>query len=67
MSAASFCMASTNGILVQYRKLLDQLAGGAQFSDLLRDVLNHINEFGSFSRGNPGEMEATWVYAQMFN
>jgi hypothetical protein len=58
---------SNDGILIQYGKLFDQLRGGAQLSDLLRDFFNHINKFGSFSRGNPGEMETAWFYAHMFN
>jgi len=36
-------------------------------SDLLRDLLDHINKLGGFSRGNPGEMEPTCFYTHIFN
>ncbi len=64
---ASFYLDSTDGILVPYRKLLDQLGGRAQLSYLLRDLLDHINKLGGFSRGNPGEMESTWFYTHIFD
>jgi len=47
--------------------MLDESRGGAQLSNLLRDFLDHINELGGFSRGNPGEMESPWFYTHIFN
>jgi hypothetical protein len=67
LSVASFYMASANGIFVQYRKLLDQLAGRAQLSDLLRDFLDRYHELGGFSRRDPGEVKAAGFYTHIFN
>jgi hypothetical protein len=67
LSAASFYLASTNGTLVQNRKLLDQLAGRAQLADLLRDLFDRLHKFASFSRRDPGEMKAARFYTHIFN
>jgi hypothetical protein len=36
-------------------------------SDLLSDLLDHINKLAGFRRGNPGEMKSTWFYTHIFN
>ena len=67
LSAASFDIVSTNGTLVQNRKLLDQLACGAQLADLLRDLFDRLHKLGSFSRRDPGKMKAARFYTYIFN
>jgi hypothetical protein len=67
MSFGLYRLVAVGGILTCHREMLDESRGRPQLSDLLGYFLNHIHKFGSFSRGNPGEMEATWFYAEMFN